>query len=503
LEIDFLLVVVAVVTISFMVWNCIEVGSNDAANLVNAVFGARVFRRKMAVNIAGLFVILGAICASPVMDTVRKGIFDISLLSTYQAVSIFLAAYLVNAILLYAYSGYGIPVSTTATLVFSLAGGALGVVGELNIIKWSMLSNIVLAIFSSVFLSALVAFSFQRLCRLLIGFDCSNQQKVLLHGPWISGLICINLVWFMVIRGFNLICFDCWLEDFFGKSLGVLGFLLCGWGLFALVIWVIAFCFKNYVSKYLFHITSVLGMACMAFAFGQNDLANCASPGLAIYLLLTQGVSEGSSVEVPFWGLLSCGILIFLGMRTTRAQRVTRSEVNTASQQSKIKLYAPEWCCYLSRLFLRSSDSPSINKKISERDDRGKKKHYDTLRASIILSVSGSVIAAASSLGLPISTTYVSFAAVVATGWADKVFDSKSSDLKLGRTIWVVASWFIGSVIAFVFSMGVAFVINRYEVVGIFVILIINFVLHYLFKQRADSHEKMYHIKKNKKIIIE
>ena len=32
------------------------------------------------------------------------------------------------------YSGYGLPISTTATLIFSLAGGALGVSANLNIL---------------------------------------------------------------------------------------------------------------------------------------------------------------------------------------------------------------------------------------------------------------------------------------------------------------------------------------------------------------------------------
>ena len=41
-----------------MVWDCIEVGRNDAANLVNAVFGARVLKRKKAIIVAGIFVIL-------------------------------------------------------------------------------------------------------------------------------------------------------------------------------------------------------------------------------------------------------------------------------------------------------------------------------------------------------------------------------------------------------------------------------------------------------------
>ena len=41
------------VAIGMLAWDCIEVGKNDAANLVNGVFGARVLTRRAAVWLAG------------------------------------------------------------------------------------------------------------------------------------------------------------------------------------------------------------------------------------------------------------------------------------------------------------------------------------------------------------------------------------------------------------------------------------------------------------------
>ena len=103
---DPFIVSVVVLASFFLVWSCVEVGSNDATNLVNAVLGSNVLRRNSAVLIAGLFVVLGASFASPVMDTVRKGIFDISLLNTQMILSVFITVYLVGTILLYCYSLY-------------------------------------------------------------------------------------------------------------------------------------------------------------------------------------------------------------------------------------------------------------------------------------------------------------------------------------------------------------------------------------------------------------
>ena len=36
--------------LGMLMWDCIEVGRNDAANIVNAVFGSRILRRRVAVG---------------------------------------------------------------------------------------------------------------------------------------------------------------------------------------------------------------------------------------------------------------------------------------------------------------------------------------------------------------------------------------------------------------------------------------------------------------------
>ena len=74
-------------------------------------------------------------------------------------------------------------------------------------------------------------------------------------------------------------------------------------------------------------------------------------------------------------------------------------------------------------------------------NEAGKKVHYDTLRASVITGVSASVIAFASGRGLPVSTTYVAFAAVLGTGLSDRVFARGDAESKIGRAIWVITWW--------------------------------------------------------------
>lgn len=497
--------VVSVISIGMLVWACVEVGSNDATNLVNAVFGSRVMKRKLAVTVAGFFVILGAMFASPVMDTVRKGIFDVSFLNATSAVSVFIAAYFVNTVLLYTYSGYGLPVSTTATLVYALAGGAIGVSGNLDAVNWETMSKVTGAIFLSIAMSGFSAFLVQRMFRGAIRKDAQQHDLVLLHGPWITGLILVALFWFMIVKGMKGLNFGHGVVLAFGE-LGTAGMLFSMWVCFSLLTYFLLKVTGRFGSKYLFHFTAVLGMCCMAFAFGQNDLANCASPGLAVWMIWKEGLIGGSSLEIPMWTLFSCGFLMYLGMRTKRAQRVTRAEINTASQYSKVKIYAPNWCLKLASFLCRLTPQNDQIRDVAPeaaRTAEGKKLHYDALRASVILAVSASVIALASSLGLPVSTTYVGFAAVIATGWGDRVFSRGRSDLKLGRAIWVVTSWFMGAFIAAFSCAIIAFLIYRLEYFGLLLAIGLNLGLRYLFKERADQHEKMYHTKTKEKHIVD
>ena len=105
-------------------------------------------------------------------------------------------------------------------------------------------------------------------------------------------------------------------------------------------------------------------------------------------------------------------------------------------------------------------------------------------------AVSACVIATASSFGLPVSTTYVAFAAVVATGAADRILQRGDADLKLGRTIWVIFSWFASAVIAAVAAGLVAITVFHFGVAGMLIGVSANITLRYYLKKRGDAQER-------------
>jgi len=490
--------VAAFVGLGMLIWDCVEVGRNDAANLVNAVFGSRILRRRMAVLLAGAAVVLGATAASPVMETARKGIFEPGMLTLQAAITVYISVYLVDTVLLYSYSAFGMPVSTTACLVFELVGASLGLAG-FSIVHWNKVGEVVVAIIVSILMSGVAGFLIQRVFRAAIRDKSQDRETILLHGPWIAGLMLTWLSWFMLLKGLKSVTFVKALKASTIDAYGAAMVLLVMWAGYTLVVHLALTFVGERGTRHLFQLTAVLGMLCMAFAFGQNDLANCASPGLSALWLWhhsDQSVAMTTAIEdIPWWALLLCGLFIWAGMTTRNAQRVTRAAVNTGSQFDQVALYAPNWCQRVAQFLLRMGPKPKALAPPPELSAGGKKIHYDAMRASVIMAISASVIALASSRGLPVSTTYVAFAAVVATGLADRVMTRGDAHLKIGRAIWVVFSWFASAAIAVFATAAVARVIFHLGLAGLAIGLGANLTIRYFAKRRSDAQEERVHLR--------
>lgn len=482
-----------VLAVVLLFWDTVEVGRNDAANLVNAVLGARVLRRRVALIVAGIAVVLGAVLSSDVIDTARKGIFDPTGLETLQsALVIYVSVYIVDTVLLYSYSAFGMPVSTTACLVFELLGAAMAV--NIATVKWPKAGVVLAGIFCSILLSGFAAFLIQRAARGAIRDRTTQLSTLLLHGGWVGGGLAAGLSYFLLLKGMKDVTwiksFNRWLQSLdedSGTGIGSAFVVLVLWGVFAIVIHILLVVYRKRAANLLFSVLAVIGMIAMAFAFGQNDLANCASPGLAVVTLLReQDLHIGTKVSIAPWMLLVCGLLLFAGMSTKNAQRVTKAAIATGSTGDHVALWAPRWCVALAINLLRfRGKAPALAPRAAV-TGTGKTIHFDTLRACVITSVSASVIATASSLGLPVSTTYVAFAAVVATGMADRIFQRGDAALKLGRAIWVVTTWVLSAVVAAAAAFGVATAVFYLELVGIAFCLLANLAVRRALAARAD-----------------
>ena len=481
-----------VVAAVMLLWDTIEVGRNDAANLINAVFGARVLTRRAAVMVAAAGVILGACASEGVIETARKGIFDPKMLTLEQAISVYIAVYIVDTIMLYGYSAYGMPVSTTATLVFSLLGASLSMrIG--GIVDWGVAGKIIGAIFLSIFITGVVAFFVQRAVRGAVRDRAQNLSVALAHGGWIGGGMLAALCYFMLVKGMRHTEFVSDLNEKLKSSeIGTVIIVITLWTVFAIAIHALLVLFGKKAARSLFPVLAVIGTFAMAFSFGQNDLANAASPGLAIYNLIdhrAEGVVAATDQPLPMLALLGCGVFMALGMTTINAQRVTSAAVHAGSMAHTVRLWAPRWCHKVARFFLRFRGRQPVLAPLPTTTAEGKTKHYDVLRACVILAVSACVIATASGFKLPVSTTYVAFAAVIATGMADRILQRGDAELKTARTVWVVFSWLSAAVLAAVGAALACQMVYLLSWPGMFIAIAVNLALRHVVKKRSDAHE--------------
>lgn len=501
------LVVALIVSIALLLWDTIEVGRNDAANLVNAVFGSRVLTRRAAACVAAVGVVLGASASRGVIETARKGIFDPGKLAAQaehadaaeqrdmalrRALSVYIAVYVVDTVLLFGYSAFGMPISTTACLVFELLGAAFAL-GGAEVVNFPTARKVILAIILSIVCSGIAAFMIQRAVRGAIRDRTTNLTVLLAHGGWIGGGMLAALCYFMLRRGMKYVPFVQQINETVVATYGEVVVVLGLWGLFALLIHVALLVFGNKAARLLFPSLAVIGTLAMAFAFGQNDLANCAAPGLsALYLINHRGqdVDVASKIPIEWWALIGCGILMAAGMFTRNAQRVTSAAIHAGSMAHNVRLWAPGWCLAAARGLLRfRGRQPTLAPAPTTTAD-GKIMHYDVLRACVILAVSASVIATASGMGMPVSTTYVAFAAVIATGMADRILQRGDADLKLARTLWVVFSWFASALIAAVCAGLVCLAIYHLQIYGVVGALAVNLAIRTILKKRGDAQEQ-------------
>src|SRR5690606_34678615 len=102
---------------------------------------------------------------------------------------------------------------------------------------------------------------------------------------------------------------------------------------------------------------------------------------------------------------------------------------------------------------------------------------FDLVRAAVNLMMSSMLIAFATSLKLPLSTTYVTFMVAMGSSLADRAWGSDSAVYRVAGVINVIGGWFLTAVIAFSFSALLAFVIYYFGLGSLFVLFAIALVL--------------------------
>ena len=345
-----LVLFVSILVCAYLAWN---IGANDVANAMGTSVGSRALTLKQAVIIAAIFEFIGAFFAGDaVTDTVRKGILvvDFDNQALVDAISAdlmygFIAAMMAAAVWLTIATRYGLPVSTTHSIIGGIIGVGLvmEVQHETSLIDWGVVEKVAMSWIASPVMGGLFAFFTFWVIRETI-LDTTDPEA---RARWMAPILAIPTFFvlglalqFKALKGFFAKAQDNgWIEDKYDwlpvKEDGswnpmmddawfpINSLILAGMiSIIAAV--VLAYILRNYDFKgeeegfhgveRIFVWLQVIAAAYVAFAHGANDRSNAIGPMAAVYQVLSNdGLLDSSGVaDVPTWrGLLgSIGIAV-------------------------------------------------------------------------------------------------------------------------------------------------------------------------------------------------
>ncbi|RLF88281.1 phosphate permease [Thermococci archaeon] len=369
-----------------MAW---AIGANDAANSMSTAVGAGAITPKQAVLIAGVLEFTGAyFFGKSVTETIRKGIIDPSKINDPN-VLIYgsIAALLGATIWLIIATKYGLPVSTTHSIIGGIVGYGI-VYGGTSIVNWGKVAKVVMSWVLSPIVGAIFAFIvFKALSKTVLQSKDPIKSAKRWSPFWIGlAFVVIGTMFYLkVLHGESL--FIGFIK--FGIPAGIVTFIT--------VSLILRARFPN-VDPYLgaeiiFRKVQVITSAYVALAHGANDVANAIGPVAAVYTIATMGMA-GAKVPVPKWILALGGLGIAIGV-ATYGYRVMET----------------------------------VGKKITE---------LTNTRGFTIDFSAATVVLIASWLGMPISTTHTVVGAVIGVGLARGI---KAINKDIVKDI--VISWFV------------------------------------------------------------
>ena len=179
---------------------------------------------------------------------------------------------------------------------------------------------------------------------------------------------------------------------------------------------------------------------------------------------------DGLAKKVPTQLLLLVlsGVVMVITLWTSRKARgVTDTELSLTKETTGQERYTPG---FFSRMLVRSAVksqkffSQMIPTKVvgiveqrftatrQEYEDHKTKPAFDLIRASVNLTVASVLIAMATSLKLPLSTTYVTFMVAMGTALADGVRGRESAVYRVSGVLTIIGGWFMTAFSAFFFT---------------------------------------------------
>ncbi len=306
---------------AFALYMACAIGANDVANAMGTSVGSGALTVTGAIVVAGILEFSGAFFAgSHVTDTVRKGMLDTTMWAdTPELLMYGMLASLVSAgTLLMLATRFGLPISTTHSIVGAIVGfGAVGI--GVDAVAWGKVAEIVASWLISPLLGGALAFMIFNLLRRLIFDHDQPARAAVRYGPYFFFYVFFIIGLVTLFKGLKHIGLDLDL----GESLlcsALLGLLGMGIGKLLLSRSKIVVDDSDGGDGFeslekIFVILQILTACAVAFAHGSNDVANSIGP-LAAIGSIAKGAGVAAKAPVEPWMLAVGGIGIVFGLAT-------------------------------------------------------------------------------------------------------------------------------------------------------------------------------------------
>ena len=505
--------------------------SNDAVNFLNSAIGSKAIAIRNIMIIASIGVFFGAITSSGMMEVARKGIFNPGMFMFQDIMFIFMAVMITDILLLDVFNTLGMPTSTTVSIVFELLGAAVAIslikisqndaesISAIwNYINYEKASLIIFGILLSVVVAFSVGALVQFVSRLIYSFNFEKRPSYI--NALFGGFAITAITYFIIIKGMKGTPYykdvKYLIED---NTLSIIAGSFLLWTIISQV-------FIKFFNLNVLKLIIGIGTFSLAMAFSGNDLVNFIGVPIAAWnsyeAWSVSGVEANAfsmeilAKKVPsnVWLLLVAGgIMVVTLWTSSKARNVIKTGIDLSRQGEGHEKFQPN---PLSRLVVRASmginagltyvlpaktiafvDS-KFQKPVIElpKDKTYELPAFDMVRASVNLIVAGILISIATSLKLPLSTTYVTFMVAMGTSLADRAWGRESAVYRVAGVINVVGGWFLTAITAFLAAALVAYLIS-WDMVMIPVLLVLvafligrNTIIHR--KKSKEVKEKEY-----------
>jgi len=481
--------------------------SNDAVNFLNSAIGSKAIAIRNIMIIASIGVFFGAITSSGMMEVARKGIFNPGMFMFQDIMFIFMAVMITDILLLDVFNTLGMPTSTTVSIVFELLGAAVAIslikisqndaesISAIwNYINYEKASLIIFGILLSVVVAFSVGALVQFVSRLIYSFNFEKRPSYI--NALFGGFAITAITYFIIIKGMKGTPYykdvKYLIED---NTLSIIAGSFLLWTIISQV-------FIKLFNLNVLKLIIGIGTFSLAMAFSGNDLVNFIGVPIAAWnsyeAWSVSGVEANAfsmeilAKKVPsnIWLLLIAGgVMVITLWTSSKARNVIKTGIDLSRQGEGHEKFQPN---PLSRLVVRASmginagltyvlpaktiafvDS-KFQKPVIElpKDKTYELPAFDMVRASVNLIVAGILISIATSLKLPLSTTYVTFMVAMGTSLADRAWGRESAVYRVAGVINVVGGWFLTAITAFLAAALVAYLIS-WDMVMIPVLLVL------------------------------